>query len=102
MGGDLPKEVRRELKEAAEPVRLEAQRLFAPVSARSAAGYRVRVRSRGVAVEQSKRRTTGKHPEFGRMQIGRALIPALERKSDDVEDALAGMIDRLAARNEFY
>jgi hypothetical protein len=98
---DLAKEVREELRKAAEPVRREAQALFSPVSADSAAAYKVRVRQRGVAVEQSKRRVTGLRPDYGRLQMGRALIPALERKADGVVDDLGEMLDKLADRNGF-
>jgi hypothetical protein len=98
---DLAKEVREELRKAAEPVRQEAQALFSPVSADSAAAYKVRVRQRGVAVEQSKRRVTGLRPDYGRLQMGRAMIPALERKADGVRDSLGDMLEKLADKNGF-
>lgn len=101
MSGDLRDESREALREAAEPVRREAQALFAPISAESAAGYRVRVRARGVSVEQSLRRTTGLRPDFGRRQMGRALIPALERRQAEVIRGLERMLDRLAGNNGF-
>jgi len=61
MDNDLKKELRSELKEAGQIVQREATSLFSGVDARSAAGYKVRVRARGVAVEQSLPRTTGQH-----------------------------------------
>jgi hypothetical protein len=90
------KEVRAALREAAEPVRAEAASLFSTISQRSAAGYRVRVRQRGVSVEQSLRKTTGQHPEFGALQMRRALIPALERKQGEIERRMEHAIDRIA------
>lgn len=97
---DLAKEVRQAFREAAEPVRVEAALLFAPVSARSAAGYRVVVRQRGVAVEQKYGRTTGDHPEFGAMQMQTALIPALQRNEDKVFDGTERVIGRLINRED--
>lgn len=101
MEGDLAKETRKGLKEAAEPVRKEAQALFEHINARSAAGYRVVSRARGVSVEQRYRRTTGKRPDYGRRQMGRALIPALEAKADDVVKGIEKVFDQLAGRNGF-
>jgi hypothetical protein len=101
MGGILPRETKEALRKSAEPVRAEAQSLFSPISAESAAGYRVAVRARGVAVEQRKGRTTGQHPEFGALQMRRALLPALELRRDDVIDGLDQMLGRLAGENGF-
>lgn len=96
---DADREVRESLREAARPVLDEAQRLFRPFSSSSADGYKIRVRQRGVAVEQSKRRTTGLHPEWGRLQMGVAFIPALQNKADEVVERVdAGVVD-LAKRN---
>lgn len=90
------KEVRAALREVAEPVRAEAASLFETVDPRSAAGYRVRVRQRGVSVEQSLRKTTGKHPEFGALQMREALLPALARKEGEIERGMEDAIDRIA------
>lgn len=101
VSADAAKELRRELKELAEPVREEARRLFAPLSPRSAAGFRVAVRSRGVAVEQRLRRTTGRRPDFGSLQMQRALLPALGAKRGEVERGLEEMLDRLGSKEGF-
>lgn len=93
--GEVAKQVRDELRAAAEPVRAQAQTLFSGVDERSASGYRVAVRARGVAVEQKLRRSTGLRPDFGQLQMRRALIPALEAKTADVEKGLLDMLDRL-------
>jgi hypothetical protein len=98
---DSAKELRKALKDAAEPVRAAAASLFAPVSPRSAAGYRVAVRARGVAVEQRLGRTTGQHPEFGARQMREALLPALLSKEGDVVDGVERALDMLVARNGF-
>lgn len=101
MSKDLSKEVRDGLRKAAEPVREEATQLFERYDAASASGYRVRVRARGVSVEQSRRRTTGQHPEFGALQMRRALLPALERKQDDVVKGVDEVLGQLAGENGF-
>lgn len=102
MSKDLAKEVRGELREVAEPVRAEAQRLLAPLDAGSAAGYKVRVRTRGVAVEQSRRRTTGRRPDWGALQMRRVLLPALASQQSHVFRGLERMLDRLAGNNGFH
>jgi hypothetical protein len=95
------KAVRDELRQAAEHVRVEAGLRFATTDPRSSSGYKTRVRQRGVAVEQSLRRTTGRHPEFGALQMRRALVPALdaneERTVREMEQALERVCDRFNA-----
>jgi hypothetical protein len=99
------KTVRDELRQAAEHVRVEAGLRFATTDAKSARSYRTRVRQRGVAVEQSIRRTTGRHPEFGALQMRRALVPALtaneERTIREMEQALDRVCDRFNAGGTF-
>ena len=94
------KEVRAAFTEAAEPVRVSATTRMSPIDERSAAGYRVVVRRRGVAVEQRLRRTTGQHPEYGRLQMRRALIPALAENINQIEQRMEKAIDRIADRFE--
>lgn len=71
------REIRAQLREVGELVRSDAAARMAPIDARTASGYKVRVRARGVAVEQSLRKTTGKHPQYGAYQMVHALRPAL-------------------------
>jgi hypothetical protein len=80
---DVLRELRPALREAGNLVRADAQSNFSSIDARSAAGYKVRVRKRGVAVEQSLRRTTGQHPSYGALQMRRALLPALNSKGPE-------------------
>lgn len=93
---DLSKEVREGLRKAADPVRQEATALFAPVNADSASGYRIVVRQRGVALEQSRRRTTGARPDYARLQFARAMAPAVESKENEVVKGLEDALDDLA------
>lgn len=89
-------EVRAALREVAEPVRREAIRRFSLIDGRSAAGYKVAVRQRGVAVVQSKRKTTGKRPDYGSLQMRKALLPALASNAREVERRTEKALDRIA------
>ncbi len=93
------KDVRAALRETAEPVRQEATAVFSTTDARSAAGFRVAVRQRGVAVEQRYGRTTGKHPEFGRKQM-RVLRAALAANAEEITRGVEKAIDKIADRIE--
>jgi hypothetical protein len=86
---------------AAQPVRARASELFSRYDGRSAAGYKVRVRARGVAIEQSLRRTTGEHPQFGSLQMRTALLPALAEEGDNVRQAIGNMVDTAGIRAGF-
>lgn len=94
------REVRASLREVGNVVRDEAERTFAEVDARSARGYRTRVRQRGVSVEQSLRKTTGLRPDYGALQMRRALIPALAANEDEIEDRMERALDVVADRFE--
>lgn len=98
---DTKRGARETFRSVGESVRVDAVARFAGTDSRSAAGYRTRVRQRGIAVEQSLRRTTGKHPEYGRLQMRRALEPALaaneERVQRDLEHALDAVCDQFNA-----
>lgn len=66
---------------------------------RDAGTLRTVVRSRGVEVEQTKGRTTGGHPEYGRWQIHR-LEDALEAEQvpvvEEIEHAIHVIADHFA------
>jgi hypothetical protein len=93
------RQLRRDMGQALRPVgervRADAAARIAAKSARSAAGYRVRVRQRGVAVEQSLRKTTGKHPQWGGYQMTHALLPARRDNYDETVRALVEATDRI-------
>lgn len=94
------------MRDVGEKVRADSQqktedKLSSPKSAR---GYRVVVRQRGVAVEQSLRKTTGLRGDWGVQQMRHSLIPALQDNEDDtierMEKAMQEVVDffTLAAR----
>src|SRR5262252_9640675 len=82
------RELRAAFREAGDLVRSDAAARFTPIDARSAAGYKVRIRQRGVAVEQSLRKTTGKRPDYGALQMRRALLPALTTNEAETEQRI--------------
>lgn len=90
------KYLRAVLKDVGAVVRRDAVQRFNPINSRSAAGYRTRVRQRGVAVEQSLRKTTGTHPQWGSYQMRHALLPALMGRVDDTERAMEQALDKVA------
>lgn len=93
---DTRKEVRAAFREVGDIVRVDAARRLDGLSPKAAAGLRTRVRQRGVSVEQSLRRTTGKRPDWGAVQMRDALLPAVEAKEDEVVAEMEHAIDRVA------
>lgn len=86
--------VRESFRQVGEVIRTEAMARFSPIDQRSASGYRTRVRQKGIAVEQSLRKTTGRRAKYGSLQMRRALLPALMAN----EDTLLRDLDRAFAR----
>jgi hypothetical protein len=76
--------VRSQYRKVGDIVKVDAAGRFRSIDAGSAAGFRTVVRQRGVSVEQSKRRTTGKRPDYGALQMRLALMPGLEAKEEEV------------------
>lgn len=101
MEGDLSKTMKAEMRAAGEIVAAEARQRFTGISPRSAAGFRPVVRARGTSVEQRYRRTTGKHPSFGSLQMRTALIPALDAKQGEVIDHIDAALGRLVGEGGF-
>ena len=98
----MPKEVRKDLRDAlrdaGEGIRKEAQqttsqRLRSP---RSGGGYRTVVRTRGIFVEQSLRKTTGKRWKWGVAQMRYSLVPALEDNTRETTVLVDKAMDQVA------
>ncbi len=94
-GPDSRREVRDAFEDVGESVRSEATRRFAPIDRESASAYVVRSRARGVAVESRKRKTSGKRPDFGALQMRLALLPAATVKENETERRLEEAFDRV-------
>ena len=98
----LKHELESELKQAGQIVADDARSRFSRYDEKSAAGFRPRLRGFGrVVVEQRKRRTTGQHPDYGALQMRRALLPAVMSNEEKVVEALDGMLDRLGREAGF-
>jgi hypothetical protein len=97
MRKEVLKQLRPQLRKAGELVRAEGQTLFSRIDSRSAAGYRVRVRQRGVAVEQTLPRVTGLRGDYGALQMNVGLLPALASKEAEVVEMIDQMVDDASA-----
>jgi hypothetical protein len=100
MEPDTRRYVRAAFRQAGEQVRQEAASLFSGIDSRSAAGFKVRVRQRGIAVEQSLRKTTGLRPDYGALMMRRALLPARADKADETATAIDEALDKVVHRFE--
>ena len=94
------KYIRDAFKEVGESVRADAQRRMTEYDSRSAAGYRVSVRQRGIVVRQSLRKTTGDRPDYGSLQMRKALLPALMTNGDELNRDLELALARVAQHFE--
>lgn len=88
-------EVREALRKTGEIVRADAAPRLAKYSTRSAAGLKVRVRQRGVGVEQSLRKTTGERPDYGSLQMRKALLPAVAKTEPQWEAEFDKALDHI-------
>lgn len=88
--------VRDNFRKVGEVVRRPAAEDLGELSPKSAAGLRTIVRVRGVNVEQTLRRTTGKRPDWGATQMREILLPNMEEHEREVEQELEKSLDRIA------
>jgi hypothetical protein len=91
------RQAREVLRKAGDAVKGDASGRMMPKDGKTAAGYRTVVRQRGVAVEQSIRKTTGQHPEWGSYQMRHALLPALQANEQETVAAMERALDEIAA-----
>ena len=98
---DTDTKVKDALKTAGQLVHAGAAWRTFPKHALTAAGYRSRVRSSSVVVEQRLPKTTRLHPEWGSWQMKHALLPALysnlRRINHEFEQATDKVCDRFEA-----
>jgi hypothetical protein len=105
MDKELQKELRAELKQAAEPVRDLAEQ-------KATAGIRnigpqwgqmkLGVTARSVYVAPKARRHGGSpRPNVGLLLMEKAMFPALDENEEKVERGVEELIDRLARKNGF-
>lgn len=105
IGGRTKKETRNLLREVGQTVRDVAEAKFVEKFGErvdpTAKGFRVVVRQRGVSVEQSLRKTTGRRPDWGSQQMRFGLIPAADvsgpevaRETEKAVEEILGRLDR--------
>ncbi len=92
---ELQKELRTELKRAAEPVAAAARVKGMRFGARTAMGYVAGSRAGGAVVRQRRRKTTGLRPDFGVLQMRTVLEPALAENEDAVVREVRQLLDRV-------
>lgn len=91
--------LRDDLRQAAEPVRAFAAQEFAYYDARTARNFRISVRKTGVvSVDQRLRKTTRKRPDFGQLQMRKALIPGLIREQPRVIRRMEEAVERITEK----
>jgi hypothetical protein len=96
-GAETKKLVRGRLREMAQPVLRDARSRLGAYDAGSAARLGISVRRTGlVSVEQRARKVTGQRPDFGVLQMQRALIPALNENGDRIERGFEAAVDEIA------
>lgn len=96
---EVAKELRRELKQVGDVVRVDAAGRLAEYDVRSAAGLRVRARGASVFVVQSLRKTTGLRPDWGELQVTRALLPAMADNEGEVYAGAEAALERALRKN---
>lgn len=91
----LRREIRGTYREVGDIVKKDAREKLSDLSRKSADGYRTYVRTRGIEVEQSLRKTTGLRPDWGKTQMRKALIPALDEKEPEVVAAFEAATEEI-------
>lgn len=94
---DAAKQLQRAVREAAKPVAAQAVRLAERYGSAVATGIRPGSRSGVGTVRQTRRKTTGQHPNFGGLLMRTALEPALAALSDQAIREMEAALDRAAA-----
>jgi hypothetical protein len=95
----LEKEVREGLREGGQKVQGRATARFMRYGVKTARGFKTIVRQRGVSVEQSLRKTTGLRPEWGKVQMVKGLLPALDDEAEVVAELVEKRVGGLLRRH---
>lgn len=93
---DTKKIFHAKLREAGGIVADEARKRFDRYDSKTASGFSITSRVGGVFVVQSLRKVTGRRPDYARLQMRKALEPALDAKSAEVERKLEQALDEIA------
>lgn len=98
---NTPREFPKELRKVAEPVRAATAALLAPYNSATAAGVKTRIRGASALVQQSMRKTTGQHPNYGGLQMRHGFLPALASNEDEIVKGVEDMLDRVINKAGF-
>jgi hypothetical protein len=101
VGSEISGEFRDEMKSAAEPIAADARAKLSRYIGASVQTIRPIALARGVVIRQTARKITGKRPDFGALQMTRALIPARDENEDAVIRGLENALDRLTREEGF-
>lgn len=93
---ETKKLVRSRFKQVGEIVRSESASRFSRIDAGSASGFKVKVRTRGVSVEQTRKKVTGKRGDYAHLQQKGTLEPVLRDKQDEVVREVEKAVDDVA------
>jgi hypothetical protein len=95
MSVQLKPELRAALRAAAWPVARDIRGREQKWSGASTGTIGPRVTVAGAAVTQRARKVTGKRPDFGRLQMLDAFIPALEAHETEIVTAAEGVLETI-------
>lgn len=98
---DVSRDMDAELKEIAGMVADDARQRFSAINVRSATGFKPKLRGFGRVSVQQSRRSKGLRPDYGALEMTRALIPAVWAKAPEVERRFEHMLDRLTTMHGF-
>lgn len=102
LGSDEAKRIDVELREIGSLIAEDARQRFSAIDVGSASGFRARTKGFGrVVVEQQKRKRTGRRPDYGALQMTRALIPARSENVDRIVERIDHMLARLGGEGGF-
>jgi len=97
---EASKQLRDELRKVAAPVAIDAKFREQDYGSKEPGGVKVVVRQRGVAVEQTLRRSplpSRNRRNFGELQMRNVFIPALEDNVDVVNRRVEEFLDRFTS-----
>lgn len=95
------REVRKVLRGTGDAVKAEAAGRFARYDEKTARRFRTVVRQRGISVEQSLKKsgaTERRRPNFGELQLDRALEPAAAHQAPATERRMEQALDEISVR----
>jgi len=98
-GKATSKAVRDLVRTVGNRVTVDAEQRIAPLSMKTAGGFRPIVRRIGtVTVEQRFNKTTGKRPDWGGTQMTHGLLPAVDDQQDATQEDLEAVVAQVTAQ----